>query len=75
MLLEVVTEELLAKALDPRQKEALSEYDSKITTLEDRLMKIDRDIEIRREAENAGGDPYFKIAHALLNSKELIYVY
>lgn len=75
MLLEVVTEEALAKALDSRQKEALSEYDSKITTLEDRLMKIDRDIEIRREAENAGGDPYFKIAHALLNSKELIYVY
>ena len=75
MLLEVVTEESLAKALDSRQKEALSEYDSKITTLEDRLMKIDRDIEIRREAENAGGDPYFKIAHALLNSKELIYVY
>ncbi len=75
MLLEVVTEELLAKALDPGQKKSLNQFDSRIATLEKQVMKIDHDIKIRQEAQNAGGDPYFKIAHALLNSKELIYVY
>ena len=75
MLLEVVTEELLAKALDPGQKKSLDQFDSRIATLEKQVMKLDHDIKIRQEAQNAGGDPYFKIAHALLNSKELIYVY
>jgi hypothetical protein len=75
MLLEVVTGELLAKSIDANQKAALAQFDSRIAVLEKQLGSLDRDIASRREALNAGGDPYFKIAHALLNSKELIYVY
>ena len=63
------------KAEDPEQKKSLDQFDSRIATLEKQVMKLDHDIKIRQEAQNAGGDPYFKIAHALLNSKELIYVY
>ena len=75
MLLEVVTEEMLAGSLSEAQKEEVSRIDSRIATLEKQIARLDDDIASRREALNAGGDPYFKIAHALLNSKELIYVY
>ena len=75
MLLEVVTEEMLAGALSEAQKAEVSRIDAQIATLEKQLTRLDDDIASRREALNASGDPYFKIAHALLNSKELIYVY
>ena len=75
MLLEVVTEEMLAGALSEGQKAEVSRIDAQIVTLEKQLARLDDDIASRREALNASGDPYFKIAHALLNSKELIYVY
>ena len=75
MLLEVVTEEMLAGALSEGQKAEVSRIDAQIATLEKQLARLDDDIASRREALNASGDPYFKIAHALLNSKELIYVY
>ena len=74
-LLEVVTEGLLAEAMAPARKKAVERFDGEISLLEQRLATVGEEIEITREALNAGGDPYFKIAHAILNSKELIYVY
>ena len=74
-LLEVVTEGLLAEAMSSSRKEAVERLDGEISLLEQQLAKVDQEIESTREALNAGGDPYFKIAHAILNSKELIYVY
>ena len=75
LLLEVVTAEKIAKALNDGQRKAVAELDSRISKVEATLGKLDRDIDARRAAQNASGDPYFRIAHALLNSKELIYVY
>ena len=74
-LLEVVTESLLAEAMAPEQKKAVERLDGEIALLEQQLAELDQEIESTREALNVGGDPYFKIAHAILNSKELIYVY
>ena len=74
-LLEVVTESLLAEAMAPEQKKAVERLDGEIVLLEQQLAEVDQEIESTREALNVGGDPYFKIAHAILNSKELIYVY
>ena len=74
-LLEVVTESLLAEAMAPEQKKAVERLDGEIALLEQQLTEVDQEIESTREALNVGGDPYFKIAHAILNSKELIYVY
>lgn len=74
-LLEVVTDGLLAKAMDPSLKKSVEVLDEEIALLEERLAQVEQEIESTREALNAGGDPYFKIAHAILNSKELIYVY
>ena len=74
-LLEVVTEGLLAEAMAPARRKAVERFDGEISLLEQRLATVGEEIEITREALNAGGDPYFKIAHAILNSKELIYVY
>ncbi|MFP6858575.1 MAG: DUF1549 domain-containing protein [Roseibacillus sp.] len=75
MLKEVVTAGMLAKALSTEQKKLLVGYDEKIATLTAERGKLEREISQRRKAQNGGGDPYFRIAHALLNSKELIYVY
>ena len=71
----MVTESLLAEAMTPEQKKAVERLDEEITLLQRQLAKVDQEIESTREALNVGGDPYFKIAHAILNSKELIYVY
>ena len=74
-LLEIVTGEALEKALNPSQRRDLQQADEAIAGLETQLAKVESEIAARQEAAQAGGDPYFKIAHALLNSKELIYVY
>ena len=61
--------------MDPSLKKSVEVLDEEIALLEERLAQVEQEIESTREALNAGGDPYFKIAHAILNSKELIYVY
>ena len=74
-LLEVVTDDMMAKALNTKQKAQLAEYDASIAALATKAGKLDRELTRIRNAKGAAGDAYYRIAHAILNSKELIYVY
>ena len=73
--LEVVTDDMLSKALNGKQKEQLAEYDNTIASLAAKAANIDRELTRIRNAKGASGDAYYRIAHAILNSQELIYVY
>ena len=73
--LEVVTDDMLSKALNGKQKKQLAEYDTTIASLAANAGNIDRELTRIRNAKGASGDAYYRIAHAILNSKELIYVY
>jgi hypothetical protein len=74
-LLEMVTENMLTKALTAKQKEQLADYDARISALATEVGKLDRQLTRIRNAKGAAGDAHYRIAHAILNSKELIYVY
>ena len=74
-LLEVVSDEMLTAALGADQKRQLASQDAAIAKLATETGKLERQIAAQRKASGAGGDAYFRIAHAILNSKELIYVY
>jgi hypothetical protein len=74
-LLEVVTEGMLAKALSAPKKRELAAHERKIAALSDEVSLLERELAQSRKARNSAGDPYYRIAHAILNSKELIYVY
>lgn len=74
-LLEIVTDDMLDAALGAAQKTQLAAHDDHIAKLSADFARLDRELTAHRNAHNAGGDAYFRIAHAILNSKELIYVY
>lgn len=74
-LLEVVTEGMLSKALSATKKRELADHERKIAALSDEVSLLEHELSQSRKARNSAGDPYYRIAHAILNSKELIYVY
>jgi hypothetical protein len=74
-LKEIVTEEMLQKALSESQKTELAGMAAKIEPLTTSIDKLNRDLLAQDSARAETGDPYFRLAHALLNSKELIYVH
>jgi hypothetical protein len=75
ILKETVTEEMLKKALSESQKTELAGMAAKIAPLTASIEKLNRDLLAQESARAGTGDPYFRLAHALLNSKELIYVH
>ncbi|MGI9239437.1 MAG: DUF1553 domain-containing protein, partial [Verrucomicrobiales bacterium] len=74
-MVEVVTEEMLAGALGAEQREWLTKQDATIAKLSSRVDGLGEKLARYKNASRAAGDAYFRIAHAILNSKELIYVY
>jgi hypothetical protein len=74
-LKEIVTEEMLQKVLSESQKTELAGMAAKIEPLTTSIDKLNRDLLAQDSARAETGDPYFRLAHALLNSKELIYVH
>lgn len=74
-LLEIVTAANLTAALSAQQKEQVAILDEQIRTLQAQDERLGVEISNVQEAQSGAGDPYYRIAHALLNSKELIYVY
>ena len=74
ILLEVVSEEMIAETLTESQKSQVAAIDKELANLSTELGKIERELEARGAGQMAG-DAFFRLAHALLNSKELIYVY
>ncbi|MFT7677313.1 MAG: hypothetical protein ACI8QC_001291 [Planctomycetota bacterium] len=75
VLEEVVTAEMLQSALSASQQVSLARLDEHIAAIGADLDKRTGVIAKRRRSMAASDNPYFKIAHALLNSKELIYVH
>lgn len=73
-LKEVVTREMVLMALSPAQREKLSQYEAQIQALSERVAEQARRI-AELQANARVRNEYFGIAHALLNSKEFIYVY
>jgi hypothetical protein len=72
---EMVTENMLQKALNESQRTKILAMDEQIAQLTNSIDKLNRDIKAQDSARAGTGDPYFRLAHALLNSKELIYVH
>lgn len=74
-LLEILTDAKVAAALNSGQKEKVANLDQRIQALQAENERLENEISNVRQAQSGAGDPYYRIAHALLNSKELIYVY
>jgi len=75
ILKETVTPEMLRAALSGEQKQELAKLDAKIEMLSKAARELEQridDDQNRLRFENGG---YFGIAHALLNSKEFLYVH
>lgn len=70
----VSTEKLMA-ALSANDRRRLDDWDVELVRLEEKAEQLDREISRREALRDRARDPYFRITHALLNSKELIYVY
>lgn len=69
-----VTREMLLKALTAEQQEALNRHEAALVRLEQALSIVRGKLSERQPPAAQGGD-YVGVAHALLNSKEFIYVH
>jgi mono/diheme cytochrome c family protein len=69
----IVTREMLTNALAVDQRERLAELEQEIASLESSLAALR--LKITQNQPSISGGGYFGIAHALLNSKEFIYVH
>lgn len=74
-VMEVVNSGMVEKALSDSQRNQLVALDAKIASLTAAIAELDRQLAARDGAQAASGDAYYRLAHALLNSKELIYVH
>ena len=74
-LKERVTPKMLFAALTDAQKQKLSKHDDRITELEKVASAVERRLRAYQGQRRIQGGGYFGIAHALLNSKEFIYVH
>jgi len=74
-LKEVVTERMLLSALSPEKKQQLESHDATIRGLQKAASQLERELRRVRDSQQQRGNAYYGIAHALLNSKEFIYVY
>ena len=74
-LIEVVTEDMLMAALSDAQRDQLDRRDRAIAKQQANVSRLEGDLAAQIRARDATGDAYDRLAHAILNSKELIYVY
>ena len=74
-LLEVVTEEQVLTALDPATREKVDGLAEQIAKMEADASKLTRRLAAEQKAQGSLSDGFARLAHALLNSKELIYVH
>jgi hypothetical protein len=75
VMLEVVTSEMVEQSLAESQRAELVALDAKMAPLTAAIAKLDRELAAQEGARAGAGDAYYRLAHALLNSKELIYVH
>ena len=74
-MVEIVTAKMLEDSLSESQRKTMAELDAKAAPLAKEISRLDRELAERKAAMSGTGDPYYRFAHALLNSKELIYVH
>lgn len=71
----IVTPQMLLDALSPDQRKAIGEIDTKLAKIKRVVAELDGKVQAERKQAKIPGGGYFGIAHAILNSKEFIYVY
>ena len=64
---------MLLAELNPTQKKQLKELDNQIAKLTAEANKLKKQLDSR--LPKTSGDAWFRLTHAILNSKELIYVH
>ena len=74
-MVEIVTAKMIDDSLNDSQGAAATKLKHKIARISKELAGIDRELAERKAAMSGTGDPFYRFAHALLNSKELIYVH
>ena len=74
-MVEIVTAKMIDDSLNDSQGAAATKLKYKIARISKELAGIDRELAERKAAMSGTGDPFYRFAHALLNSKELIYVH
>ena len=75
-LQETVTEQMIADALrsSPERYE-IAAFADRIAPLVAEQSRLGRELDEAKRKKQQAGDAYFRLAHAILNSKELIYVH
>ena len=71
----VVTTAMLRAALDANARREVVDIEAKLDALKPAIDRLERELEEQRRLHEASGGPYFRLAHAILCSKEFIYVY
>jgi len=74
-MVEIVTAKMMDAALGDSQKKTLAQLDEKAAPISKEIARLDRELAKHKAALSGTGDAYYRFAHALLNSKEFIYVY
>ena len=72
---ETVSNKMLMAALTDQQKSKLADLDSTINSLDAKREAVSKQIGEMEGSRNIPNQGYYRIAHALLNSKEFIYVH
>jgi mono/diheme cytochrome c family protein len=74
-LKQSVTPAMVFDALKSRDRKKLDNIDIKIKEVQAKVAKLNRELQQIASARGGGTSNHYKIAHAIMNSKELIYVY
>lgn len=74
-IIEVLREEQILSALDPAVRKQVAAIDEKIEAAKAELSERSRELENAIRVRDALPDGLARLAHAILNSKELIYVH
>jgi hypothetical protein len=75
VLKETVTPTMVFEALKSRDRKKLDNMDIEIKALQAKIGKLNNELDHIARARGGGTSNHYKIAHAIMNSKELIYVY
>ena len=75
ILLKTLREDDVLAALPPKLRKQVDALAPKIQTAKSQLSKAEREIQQMESVRGNLNDQYRRLTHALLNSKELIYVY
>ena len=75
VMLESLSEEDLLTALDEKTRQRVQSIAEKQEELMSKLQKLERELTAMQNARGNLSHGLARLAHAILNSKELIYVY